>query len=132
MRGGRGICHFVRNSMLELLIYFIRRKNWICFFSIYSESWLNVQYISGPIFPRVGNLFLWENLCNNACLKIDTATLDRDVCFRYMRGSRKLLSNPPTLSDPHMHEFFPCVWLVWSTFDSQGTLFTDIYLSWKG
>lgn len=66
-------------------------------------------YISEGGESSPGLFFLWENLCNNACLKIDTATLDRDVCFRYMRGSRKLLPNPPTLSDPHMHEFFPCV-----------------------
>lgn len=137
MRGDRGICHFVRNSMLELLIYFIRRKNWTRFFSIYSESWLNVKYISGPIFPRVGNLVRDYFSCGKMYAitpvwkSIQQHWIEMSV-LGYMRGSRKLLSNPPTLSDPHMHEFFPCVWLVWSTFDSQGTLFTDIYLSWKG
>lgn len=112
MRGDRGICHFVRNSMLELLIYFIRRKNWTRFFSIYSESWLNVKYISGPIFPRVGNLVRDYFSCGKIYAitpvwkSIQQHWIEMSV-LGYMLGSRK------SLSDPHMHEFFPCVWLVW-------------------
>lgn len=106
MRGDRGTCHFVRNSMMELLIYFIRRKNWTRSFSIYSESWLNVQYISGPIFPRVGNLVRDYFSCGKIYAitpvwkSIQQHWIEMSV-LGYMRGSRKLLPNPPPFRSTH-------------------------------